>query len=121
MDDGRSAHLSEEQLAQFQDGELAAQEASHLEWCPECNGRLRDLRAASAAYVEYRESLRDVALPPIPKPWRSIAALHQDRESGRPGWTRIWWQVAAVAAAVCLVVAPWRYCDVPRPSRRANY
>jgi anti-sigma factor RsiW len=58
----RSDHLSEEQLAQFQDGRLPAREVSHLEACSECSARLSDLEAADAAYREYLASAP--ALPP---------------------------------------------------------
>ncbi|HWB97997.1 MAG TPA: hypothetical protein VG672_14885, partial [Bryobacteraceae bacterium] len=64
---------------------------------------LRDLRAAGAAYVEYRDSIRGPALPPAPKPWRSLDSLKSEYEASHPRRAWLWWQVAAAAAAVCLV------------------
>src|SRR4051794_3771678 len=100
MADRREKHLSEEQLSRFQDGELPAAEASHLEWCAECNRRLRDLQDTVAAWREYRA---DLPVPAPPRPWRNILALHEDAERRRE---RRWfcWQIPAVAAALLLVV-----------------
>jgi hypothetical protein len=40
-----------------------------------------------------------------PKQWRSIAALHAESESRQPLRSWSWWQIPALAAAVCLMVA----------------
>ena len=77
----RKRHLSEEELARFQDGELSPGAAGHLEWCAECKGRLRDIETALAVYTEYRNSVRGPDPAPIPKPWRSLAALQAESEA----------------------------------------
>jgi anti-sigma factor RsiW len=97
-------HLSEEQLARLQDGELPAAEAAHLEGCAECAERLRGLKTACAAYSEYRDSIRGPLLPPVPQPWRSLDELIAGREPARrPRFS--WWWVPALAAACLLVLA----------------
>jgi hypothetical protein len=111
MGDHQSAHLSDEQLARFQDGESSLSSASHLDTCPECANRLRDLQTSSAAYVEYRDSIRSLALPPAPKPWRSLDALISEHallaEAKR--WKRArslgWWLPPRLAAGLCLLIA----------------
>ena len=45
-----SLHLSDEELARFEDGEIAEQDARHIEACEQCGGRLRDMQASYAAY-----------------------------------------------------------------------
>ena len=97
------AHLSEEQLARFQDGEFSPAEAAHLDDCAECAGRLRGLSAAAAAYAEYRDSIRAPLLPPPPKPWRSLDQLVAGHEANRRRTVLRWW-VPALAAAIGLVL-----------------
>src|SRR5438477_9850623 len=101
----RKRHLSEEELVRFQDGELCPRAAGHLEWCAECKGRLRDLETALAVYTEYRNSLRSPDPAPIPKPWRSLAALQAESEARHRRHPWRWWRIPAWAAAVCAVVA----------------
>ena len=105
MDNHESAHLSEEQLAQFQDGELSGREARHLDTCPECGTRLIDLQSSTAAYAEYLESIRTPALPPVPKRWRELEALIAAHEAPRPRRARPWWLIPAVAAALSVLFA----------------
>jgi hypothetical protein len=95
-------HLSDEQLARYQDGESAAGD-SHVEVCEECAGRLRDMRAAFAAYSEYRDTIRNPQLPPVPKPWRGLDQLVADHESQRRKQVLLFW-APALAAAVSLFV-----------------
>src|SRR5579863_6514277 len=78
-------HLSDEQLAGFRDGELARDEAAHLDECAVCAQRLRDLTAATAAYAEYRDSIRAPSLPPAPKAWQSLGQLISQHETGGEG------------------------------------
>src|SRR5438105_4547900 len=103
MGDRRSAHLSDEQLAQFQDGEASAREIRHVETCSECAGRLRDLEIAAATYVEYQDSVRRPVLQLPPQQWRGLEELIADHgaEAPRRTWHR--WLVPALAAALGLL------------------
>ena len=98
-----SSHLSDEQLAQFQDGELSGSEASHLESCSHCGSRLQDLHAAAMVYLEYQDSIRRPLLPPAPKPWPSLSALIARHEESHPLRALRWRPAMALAAAACLV------------------
>ena len=103
MADFPSTHLSDEQLARFQDGDLTPAESSHLNQCPECRDRVAELETAAAAWAEYRRTILDPALPPPPRPWRSLESLRREKDARRrPHWS--WWAVPALAAAACLVV-----------------
>src|SRR5262245_34939380 len=95
-------HLSDEELSRFEDGELP-QAGRHLETCPQCAGRLQDLRTAVGVYAGYRDTLR---IPPPPNPWRSLSSLAAASETGpaRRAWSRRWY-VAGGALAACLVLA----------------
>jgi hypothetical protein len=121
MASSNSIHLSEEQLARLEDGELSGREAGHLESCEECRRRLNGLRAATAAYSKYLNSIRRPLLPPPPKPWPSFDVLvrqHQEASSARKFR---WWPAPALAAALCLLVAvvilykllPYGHADEP--------
>jgi hypothetical protein len=104
MPSNGAAHLSDEQVARYQDGELSAAEAAHLEICAECAARLRDLNAALAAYTEYRDAVRDPQLPAAPKPWRSLDQLVGDAQPKRRGLAWRWW-LPALAATLGLAAA----------------
>lgn len=99
-----SAHLSDEQLACLEDGDVSAVDLRHLEACPQCSNRLRDLRAATAAYVRYRNNFRAPLLPPPPRPWKSLDRLiaqHEEKQSTR---AFRFWPVPAFAAGVCVLL-----------------
>jgi hypothetical protein len=119
MSERRSHHLSEEQLAQGQDGRLPEREAIHLETCEECSHRLRDLQLAAAAYRTYLDSLRSPALPPPPQPWRPLDSLIAGSRAAGPRRVWGWRPVPAWAAAICLAVAigllPRRPSPPPAP------
>jgi len=99
-----SPHLSDEQLARFEDGDLSARETSHLQSCPQCGSRLGDAQAARAAYVEYRDRIRAPLLTPPPKPWQTLDALIARHQASRPRGFR-WWPVPALAAGACVLLA----------------
>ena len=105
MNERRSHHLSEEQLARYQDGGLPPREASHLEICTECSRRLRDLHVAAAAYCRYLDSIRAPALPPPPQPWRTLDNLIAQNQAPVPRLAWRWWLVPALGTAICLAVA----------------
>jgi hypothetical protein len=101
-----AGHLSDEQLAQLQYGELSSRNAGgHIKSCPDCASRLRDMEAAAAAYVEYRDSIRGPASPTVPKPWATLSALIAQHENDRPARTFRWWPAAAFAVALSAVIA----------------
>src|SRR5215475_13528184 len=104
MASGGWAHLSDEELVQYEDGESSSAETQHVESCTECGARLRDLRAAVAAYVEYRDSIRDPQLPAAPKPWPSPDRLIMDDAPQRRSRLLRWWWVPALGAAASLVL-----------------
>lgn len=115
----RSIHLSDEQLCQFDDGELGEQEARHIASCPACSKRLEDMRAATQSYVEYRDSNCRPLLPPPPKRWPSLSELvEQQHGAGRKSIIR-WWPLPAVAAACIAVVLTITYGTVGQSSARA--
>ena len=99
------AHLSDEQLARFQDGELPASQAAHLDQCAECAGRLRDSNVVAAAYAEYRDSIRGPSLPPPPRPWQSLDRLVASRQGQRR--LSYWWWVPAAATLAAVVLLFW--------------
>jgi len=99
----RLAHLSDEELAAYQDGERFPAEAAHVEGCPQCTARFHDLKAAIAAYAEYRDSICSLQLPSAPMPWPRLDQLVADHDSQRRRRVLQWW-LPALAAAFGLVV-----------------
>src|SRR5579864_196967 len=99
----RLAHLSDEELAAYQDGKSSPAEAAHVEGCAQCSARLDDLKAAITAYAEYRDSIRSPQLPPVPMPWPRLDQLVAGHESQRRRRVLQWW-LPALAAALGLVV-----------------
>ena len=77
-----SSHLSDEQLAQFQDGELSGKEASHLESCSQCGSRLQDLHAAAMVYLEYRRGF-DPQAAAAARPETMASPEHVNRATRR--------------------------------------
>jgi hypothetical protein len=103
------SHLTDEQLALFEDGELAESAAAHLKSCAECGRRLREIESLMAAYMEYRGR----ALPP--HSWASLDTLTQMQKTSR------WWPRLVLAAAACAVLAALAYYRAAdRPSARTN-
>jgi len=104
MDSNGLSHLSDLQLAQFQDGELSPREAAHLDSCADCRGRLRNMQTAAAAYQEYRDSIRGPLQPSAPKPWLRLSALVAQQQERQRRRAFRWWPIAAFAATLCLVL-----------------
>ncbi len=102
MPKDRPAHLSDEELAGYQDGERMPADSAHVEGCAQCTARLHDLEAAIAAYAEYRDSIRNPQLPAAPMAWRRLDQLAAEHESGRRRRVLQWW-LPATAAALGLV------------------
>jgi hypothetical protein len=99
------SHLSDEQLAAFQDQDLPAGDAVHLESCAHCSGRLREIASVLAAYSEYRDAVRAPLLPPPPQSWVSLDALIARNTNGSRPKVHRWWPRIALAAAACAVLA----------------
>jgi hypothetical protein len=97
-------HLSDEQLAAFQDQDLPAGDAVHLESCLHCAGRLREMTGALTAYSEYRDSACAPLLPP-PQSWTSLDTLIARNANGSRPKVHRWWPRIALAAAACAVIA----------------
>ncbi len=115
-----SSHLSDEQLARFNDGELAAGDVAHVETCPHCAGRLREMESAMAAYVEYRETVRAPLLPPPPQSWPALDTLIARNANGTRSKLTRWWPRFAMAAACAAIIALIVHQAVERPSTRAS-
>lgn len=120
MSSDRTVHLSDEQLSQFEDGELGEHEARHVAACPDCSKRLEALRTATRAYIEYRDSIRRPQLPRPPKHWPSLSELVEQHQAKRRWRTVRWWPIAATAAACAVVVLVVMYQASERPSARAT-
>jgi hypothetical protein len=120
MHSNRTAHLTDEQLARFQDGELPSAGAAHLEHCPVCASRLRDWNAAAAAYAEYRDAIRAPLLSPAPQPWRSLDQLIAAHQSSRGTNALRWWAVAMAAALSLALALVATHRSADQPSARAN-
>ena len=93
-------HLSDEELAQFQDGELREGEATHLESCTECRQRLEDLRFATSAFQEHLESVYRPLQPPPPRPWQSLSAIVAEQSRAKPKLLLRWAWMTAFAASL---------------------
>src|SRR5215208_4850297 len=99
------AHLSQDQLLDVADGTRAAHEFPHVESCAICARQLADLRSAIGAVAE-------VAVPePSPLFWDHLSArirtaVAEDNRSAKlSAWAgRAWWQWAAAAALVGVVL-----------------
>lgn len=103
MADVRSTHLGDEQLAQYQDGELSAPEVRHLKFCSDCTRRLEELQAATSAYAELLDVTRRSPAPPAP--WRSLDALIAAEEARhQPRRFLLWGAPAAAAVAAIMLV-----------------
>ena len=121
MPSGNAAHLSDEQLARFQDETLPERESGHLQSCAQCSSRRQDLRAAFAAYAEYRDAIRAPLLPQPPRPWQSLDALIDRHMASRPARAfQWWWALPALAAAAGLVAVFMGLPGRPQDSTRAN-
>jgi hypothetical protein len=119
MQNKEPQHLSDEQLAQFEDGELPERGAEHIASCPHCSGRLRDLRDARSAYALYWQINRR-QLPPPRKDWHPLEVLvaqHQVRQRGRNLRVGL---LFSLAASLCIVAVVLFYEHRQSPSSRMN-
>jgi hypothetical protein len=114
------SHLSDEQLARFNDEELAAGDVAHVEACEHCAGRLREMESAVAAYIEYRDTVRAPLLPPPPQSWPRLDVLIARNANNSRSKLLRWWPRLAMAAACAAIIALILRQTVERPSTRAN-
>jgi hypothetical protein len=113
----RAAHLSDEQLSRFRDGDLPRAESQHLETCAHCGKRLRDLDNTVAAYAHYRDAIRAPLLPQPPSPWRSLDQMIAQHESKRRR-IAFWgfWMPALAASCAAL----WLLAIMPRIASQSS-
>jgi hypothetical protein len=113
------SHLSDEQLARFNDGELAAGDVAHVEACSQCAGRLREMERTVAAYIEYRDTVRAPLLPAPPLAWSTLNALIVRNADRNRSKVLRWWPRLAMAAACAAIIAFIVHRSV-EPSTRAD-
>jgi hypothetical protein len=109
------AHLSEEKLLLFADGELPTQQSAvvkaHLASCWDCRTRLRKIEDTIADFVQAHHNALDQQLPPIEGP-RALLRARMAQSTNADGHRRLRTlqrvltapQLAYIAAA-CLIVA----------------
>jgi hypothetical protein len=114
------SHLSDEQLARFNDGERATGDVAHVEACEHCSARLREMASALAAYIEYRDTVRAPLLAPPPQSWPTLNTLIASNASNSRSKLPRWWPRLAVAAACAAIIALIVRQSVERPSTRAS-
>jgi hypothetical protein len=93
-------HLSDEELACFQDGESRGDEVVHVKSCTECRQRLEDLGFATSAFREYLDSVYRPLQPPPPQPWQGLSEIAAQHSSVRPALSFRWIWMTAVAASL---------------------
>lgn len=98
-----NSHLSDQQLALLQDGELPPGKADHLVSCAGCTQRLKDMQRAISAYAQYEQFVHRSISRPAPKPWLDLSILIAGQKE-TPRIRRRWWPTLATAAGVCLVL-----------------
>jgi hypothetical protein len=111
------SHLSDEQLARFNDGELAAGDVAHVEACEHCAGRLREIASAVAAYIEYRDAVRAPLLPLPPRSWLTLDTLIASNSRSK---LLRWWPRLAIAAACAAIIVFILQQTLDRSSTRAS-
>ena len=99
-----SLHLSDEELARFEDGEIAEQDARHIEACEQCGGRLRDMQASYAAYRLHWDTLCAPLFPPPPQPWQPLDCLIEGPQPPHPLRSFRWGPFPALAGAVLAII-----------------
>jgi len=114
------SHLSDEQLARFNDGELAAGDVAHVEACEHCAGRLCEMASAVAAYIEYRDVVRAPLLPPPPQSWPTLDTLIARNATNSRSKLLRWWPRLAIAAACAAIVVFILQQTLDRASTRAS-
>ncbi len=118
-----NAHLDDEQLLRFADGELSAKHARvvrrHIEACWQCRTGLNELQNVVSECVRYRKNVLYHFLPSPPAQWGDIYEgfaridASQERvprfvqffESLRPALR--WAPLAAAAVAVIVILVPY--------------
>jgi hypothetical protein len=95
-------HLTEDELSQVMDREIAPNEAlaaeRHLFTCNQCSERLRRLTCASAAYQDFQDEVLEPLLDVSASEWRPSASGRT-----RPAKRLNGWMLLAVAACFCVV------------------
>lgn len=85
---GDSAHLSDEDVLLFIDGELPAAPRllvqKHLEACWECRARCTEMQSAIAHFIQFRRAQFQDVLPPIDGPRALLRAQLAQRSASLP-------------------------------------
>ncbi len=96
MSSHRMAHLDDEQLLHYADGELPARKArqvrSHLEACWQCRAELEELQKTVSECARYRKAVLETCLPPPPAPWADIYRRFAEADAAlerRPLFARV--------------------------------
>jgi hypothetical protein len=99
-----SRHLTEEQLARYQDGQAQPSEIQHLDACGECTDRLADLEASVEAYRAFLVSIESSALQAPPQPWRPLNSLIAQHETSRSRQRWQLWLIPLFGTAICVAL-----------------
>ena len=129
------AHVSNEELLLFADGELSSRYFSrvdaHLAACWDCRGRLRQIEETIADFVQVHHGTLDPQLPPSAGPKALLKArLAEAAAAGRHShWlllfrrilagTRLVY-VSAMVLAVFLTVVAYRFISTARSTQRSS-
>lgn len=112
----RTSHISDADLILFENRELSSQSAStvetHLEHCPACQSRLKQLQEGISAYRDYRKHVLQPSLPQPAAEWPSLCTklAEIDREKEGKSFSlvpKLFW--VAVAFASALLVTTWYF------------
>lgn len=115
------AHLTNEEMVRFVDGEIdavaQARVETHLANCAECLKRYEEFAELSEVLNHAIETI-PVAIPPAARQ-RLEAAMKQ--RAGLPALRPIpWWQWAAVAASLLITLLLLRFPHSPQPEHRVG-
>ncbi len=114
-----SNHLHPNELLALLDGELPADQ--HLLACAVCRGQSEAMRSGITDYLAYHQRVLVPFAPPPPAAWKDLdggmdavdARLVARRRVAQVRRPRVWWALAAVAAAAVLVLAYAGYHRIP--------
>ncbi|WP_421891932.1 hypothetical protein [Marinoscillum sp.] len=102
------AHLTDEDLVTYLEGERSAESEEHLRLCDSCQSRLKEMEEI----LSLMENTRQVD-PPASIAWNVAAAVRQERTKQTPARTIAFWQIAAAVAllVVGFAMGQWSVTD----------
>src|ERR1022692_664409 len=103
-------HLSDQDLVQCADGELAAGRAAavrgHLDACWQCRARLQELESTIGDFVRARAAALDEGTGPAAGPGALLRArLSAEMAAAAPSRGFVWRSAPALGALVCVLAA----------------